>query len=208
MIGQLVPSADELQVMYIGFMILGGVLALFAVFIVSVRLNKHRAGKSPYTGKPLRRAIDLPFESKRQILRFLYEHQDYDNRVIALSQAVICRETGRVFQNCITWLDTVKLDWSFIQRRYPGHYVSWGSLNQVQQAIVQDAHHAIKGFQTERSCPKSSPKAVTPEFVFLKPGPLYVDLQTKVLIGWQQVPNTEFEVLIVQHPQKTIIQQW
>ena len=33
-----------------------------------------------------------------------------------------------------------------------------------------------------------------------RPGPLYVDIETKVLLGWKVVPGTDLEVLIVQKP--------
>ena len=199
--------SDEASVIFFGMFILGALLVLFALYLTGMWLQRYYTGNSPYTGTPLRRASELPFESKKKILRFLYDRQEYDNRIITLSRAVVCRDTGRVFQDTVTWLDTVELDWSFISKRYPGHYVSWGSLNDLQQIIIQDAHFTLKDFQTDMSCPKPAPKSITPEYVNLKPGPLYVDIQTKVLVGWQCVPDSDFEVLIVQHPQKVIIQK-
>lgn len=161
---------------------------------------------APIPSNPFEELATFPLRVKK-ILRFLYERQEYDNRIINLSNAVICRETGRVFSNVITWYDTVELDWSFINKRYPGHYVSWGSLNDLQQVVIREAHFSLSDFQTNFSCPNPSPKAVTPEYIYVKPGPLYVDMQTKVLVGWQCVPDSDFEVLIVQQPQKIIIQK-
>jgi hypothetical protein len=157
-------------------------------------------GISPYTGIPLRRATDLTYFAAERVLRFLYEFQQYDNRIFKLSRAAYCRETGRIFTNCVTWLDTVKVDWTFLQKRYPGSYVSWGSLNKDQQQAVRDAHESLEGFQTEISSPTPSPRGIEPEYAYTKPGPLYVDIETKVLLGWMVVPSTDLEVLIVQKP--------
>lgn len=200
-------QADEVNVIVFGMFILAALLVMFALFLTGIWLQRYSTGTSPYTGLPLRRASEIPYESKKKILRFLYDRQEYDNRIITLSRAVICRDTGRIFQDAVTWYDTVNLDWSFINKRFPGHYVSWGSLNDLQQIIIQDAHFSLKDFQTDYSCPNPAPKAITPEYINLKPGPLYVDIQTKVLVGWQCVPDSDFEVLIVQHPQNIIIQK-
>ncbi|CUI17000.1 conserved putative membrane protein [Candidatus Protochlamydia naegleriophila] len=157
-------------------------------------------GVSPYTGVPLRRATDLSYYAAEQALLFLYNFQQYDNRIFKLSRAAYCRETGRIFTECVTWMDTVKVDWTFLQKRYPGIWVSWGSLNSDQQRAISDAHESLEGFQTEVSSPSPAPRAIEPEYAYTKPGPLYVDIQTKVLLGWKVVPGTELEVLIVQKP--------
>jgi hypothetical protein len=44
------------------------------------------------------------------------------------------------------------------------------------------------------------PQEIDSFHALLKPGPLYVDRETKNLLGWKEVPGTEFEVLIVQTP--------
>jgi methionyl-tRNA synthetase len=36
-----------------------------------------------------------------------------------------------------------------------------------------------------------SPRAIESEFAYTKPGPLYVDINTNILLGWQVVPGTE-----------------
>lgn len=155
---------------------------------------------SPYTGVPLRRALDLSYYSAERVLRYMYDLHQYDNRVFKLSRAAFCRETGRIFTNCITWMDTIRVDWTFLQKRYPGHYVSWGSLSSEQQRAIREAHDSLEDFQTEISSPSPAPRAIEPEYVFTKPGPLYVDIETKVLLGWKEVPGTDLEVLIVQKP--------
>ena len=175
---------------------------LFAIFWFGWWISKHTQGVSPYTGLPLRNCTDLSYFVAERVLLFLDDLHQYDNRIFKIRKAVFCRETGRIFQDCVSWFDTVRLDWTFLQKRYPGHYVSWGSLNREQQEAIREVHDSLEGFQTEQSSPSPAPRAIEPEYLFTKPGPLYADLQTKVLLGWKMVPDTELEVLIVQKPTK------
>lgn len=185
-------------------LILLAFLGVFALFFVTAWVNRNSVGKSPYTGMPLRRGSELPYESARKILQFLFEKQEYDNRIFEIYKAAVCRETGRVFPHCVSFFDTVKVDWTFLQKRFPGHYVSWGSLTDQQQAFIRSSHESMEGFQTAFSSPRPSPRDVTAQYVYLKPGPLYVDINSKVLLGWQCVPDSDFEVLIVQRPKQPI----
>jgi hypothetical protein len=186
------------------FLLAVGILATFVLIVAgfwfSHWFTHHSRGISPYTGLPLRRATELPYYSAEKVLRYLHDYKQYDNRIFKLSRAAFCRETGRIFTNCVTWFDTVNVDWTFLQKRYPGHYVSWGSLNPDQKKAVEEAHETLEGFQTEFSSPASSPRAIEPEYAYSKPGPLYVDVETKILLGWKIVPGTDLEVLIVQKP--------
>lgn len=175
---------------------------LFAACIIGVWARRHAIGKSPYTGVPLRRGSDLPYYSAKKILEFLFFRQEYDNQIIDLKKAAYCRETGRVFPNAVTWYGTLEVNWDFIQKRFPGNFVSWGSLTQDEIVAVCKAHGSLEGFQTDKSSIHPAPKDVDQECIFAKPGPLYVDIKTKVLVGWQCVPDTEFEVLIVQRPKR------
>lgn len=142
----------------------------------------------------------MPRESAKKVLRFLYDRHEYDNRIFSLKRSAYCRETGFIFQKCVSWMDTMEIDWGFLKKRYPGIYVSWGSLSDLQQRAVREAHHSLAGFQTEFSSTAPLPKDVEKEYVYARPGPLYVDLTTFVLLGWQCVPETEFQVLVVQQP--------
>lgn len=187
-------------VLLLAFGILITFVILFAVFWFTYKFSDRTQGVSPYTGLPLRRATSLSFFAAEKVLRYLYDYQQFDNRIFKLSRAAFCRETGRIFTNCISWLDTVYVDWNFLQKRYPGHYVSWGSLNADQKKAIRDSHDSLDGFQTEESSPTPAPRAIEPEYAYTKPGPLYVDLQTRVLLGWKVVPDTDLEVLIVQKP--------
>lgn len=187
-------------VLLLAFGILFTFLLLIVAFWFVWWFTERSQGLSPYTGLTLRPANQLSYYAKERVLRFLHDFHQYDNRTFSLSRAAFCRETGRIFPNCITWFDTIRLDWSFLQKRYPGSYVSWGSLNQSQQEMIRRAHHTLEGFQTAISCPDPAPRAIDPAYIYTKPGPLYVDIDTKVLVGWKIVPETSLEVLIVQQP--------
>ncbi len=189
-------------VVVISIIIILALVFLIAMLWVGWWMSDRSRGISPYTGLPLRRATDLSYYSAEHIMGFLYDLHQYDNRPFRLRRAAFCRETGRIFQDCVNWMDMVKVDWNFLQKRYPGHYVSWGSLTKDQKDYICEAHHSLEGFQTEFSSPTSSPRAIEPEYAYAKPGPLYVDFQQKVLLGWKEVPETNLEVLIVQKPIK------
>lgn len=180
--------------------VLGAFFLLFGAFWFSWWLRNRPASLSPYTGTPLRLASQLSYYSIERTLRFLYEMQDYENRIFDLRQATFCRETGRIFPNSITWYNAISVDWDFLQKRYPGKYVSWGSLTKDQQQDIRELHESLEGFQTEESSTSATPRAVEPYFALLKPGPLYVDVETHVVLGWKCVPQTNMEVLIVQKP--------
>ena len=162
-------------------------------------LSRRKGSLCPYTGLPLRHARTVSFFAKEKTARFLADLHQYDNQVFLFKRASFCRDTGRIFPDCVK-RELVRLDWSFLRKRYPGNFVSWGSLNEIEQSTIKLCHETMAGFQTERSCPNPMPEAIDTYHALLKPGPLYVDRQTKILMGWKEVGGTEFEVLIVQKP--------
>jgi hypothetical protein len=200
----LLQGVTSTEVVIFGLAILASFFLLFGIFWFGWWISRREASLSPYSGMPLRRATDLSYSSMEKVLRFLYDTHEFDNRIFEMRRAAICRETGRIFTNCVTWFDTIKVDWSFLQKKFPGDYVSWGSLNEEQQASLRSIHNSLEGFQTEFSSPTPSPRMIEPQYAFEKPGPLYVDVNTGVLLGWKCVPNTELEVLIVQKPTRII----
>lgn len=200
----LLNPESSYQVVLLALGVLFFFFLLFAAFGIAVWWWKRYSAVSPYTEMPLRRATDLSYFSQERILRFLAAKHQYDNRIFRFRRAALCRETGRVFSDCVTWFDMIRLDWSFLQKRYPGNYVSWGSLTSDQKDAIRACHESLEGYQTDISCPEPSPRLIEPEYVFTKPGPLYVDVNTHVLLGWKIVPGTELEVLIVQKPKERI----
>lgn len=198
-----VQSVKESEIVLFSMLILGVFFAFAAIAIVSYRLQNQKRSISPYSGRPMWRGEDVPLSSVETIMKFLYyEIHTYDNRVFPMRTSMICRETGRIFPGSVSWWGFHKVDWTFLQKRYPGVYVSWGSLREDQKDEIRELHESLEGFQTEESCPEPLPRNVTARYAFLKPGPLYVDLNTKILLGWKCVPETMFEVLIVQKPGK------
>lgn len=190
----------ESNVVLFALLILGAFLGLFVFFLIGWRLSHGKAALSPYTGQPLRRGEDLSYYSMERVLRYLYSLRDYHNQIFTFRRSAFCRETGRIFPNCINRFGFMRVDWSFLQQRYPGTFVSWGSLSSEQQAAIRDMHDSLEGFQTEHSSTQSQPKSVEPAYAFMKPGPLYVDINSFVLVGWKNVPDTNLEVLMVQRP--------
>ncbi len=186
------------------FIFAGLVIFSFAfltlLFWIGWRISQRAEAVCPYTGLPLRRLSEVSYFSAEQILGFLYDMRQYDNRTFKVKKAAFSRETGRVFPDCVTLFDTIKVDWGFLRKRYPGNWISWGSLSQPMQEEIRRAHNSLEGYQTAFSCPNPSPRMIQSEYVYAKPGPLYVDIDTKILLGWKVVPQTEFEVLVVQKP--------
>lgn len=188
------------DIVFFAFGILFVFFLLIGIYYVGYWITKKQYCLCPYTKSPLRLGASLPPETVEQILRYLFKMHQYDNRMFDLRKAAFCRQTGRIFQGAVGWFDTIHVDWTFLKKRYPGNWISWGSLTDNQKEAILNSHHSLKGFQTDYSSENPSPRAIEERYVFMKPGPLYVDLETKVLLGWKCVPDTDFEVLIVQKP--------
>lgn len=183
---------------WLGSAIVLAVIALLASFLYASWSTRKRSCISPYTGRPLRRASELSWITMELVLKYVFDSKDRNNKIFDIYSSAWCRQTGRIFPNCISWLDTMHVDWGFLAKRHPGRWVSWGSLTDEERIIVEARHESLMGYQTERSSPHADPSKVEEEFVYLKPGPLYVDLASSTLLGWQCVPETDLEVLIVQ----------
>lgn len=162
--------------------------------------SARRGSPSPYTRKPMGLGEDLAFGAVRAIAEFLQRFDPSDNPVFDIKRAALCRQTGRIFPDCVNNIGIVKLDWNFLVRRCPGRWTSWGSLGPELQKELRDWHDSLEGFQTEVSSPNPSPKDIDLYHAMTRPGPLYVDLASKTLMGWKRVPGTELEVLVVQRP--------
>lgn len=191
------------------------VLATIAIFLLMLLFlclgwyfsrSKRHLPLCPYTGAPLHHATDLSFDSQFKLYQFLAEYPGYDNPQIRLSRALVCRDTGRIFPECINFFGRISLDWSFLRKRHSGHWVSWGSLSTDQKRELIEEHRSLEGFQTEVSSQRHLPRDISTQYSYASPGPLYVDIETRVLLGWKRIPDSEIEVLIVQLPkQKTVL---
>lgn len=197
----LLLDIDGLTLVVFGFFLFVFCFLLVLYALYSFWIFPSRVARCPYTKKPLRYGEDVKLPSVEKIMRFLhYDVGGYENRVFSMKKAMVCRETGRIFQDCINLFGHPAIDWTFLQKRHPGTWISWGSLREFQKEEIFHVHREIEGFQLERSCPHPAPRNITEEYIYEKPGPLYVDLKTKTLLGWKSVPGTIFEVLVVQKP--------
>lgn len=193
-------EVGDLDIVFFGMMILLVLAGLVFYFFYSF-IAFHRTGDvSPYSGMPLRPGKELTYSTQDKVNRYLGGLHDFDNRPIDFTQASFCRETGRIFPSSIAWSGAIKLDWSFIKNRYRGNFVSWGSLSPEKIKEIEASHNALYDFQREFSSKNPSPRLVDQAIALSKPGPLYVDPETKILVGWKIVPETDLEVLIVQKP--------
>lgn len=197
------------EIVFFSFFLLFTFFALLILSYILYKIQSETKVLCPYTKKPMRRGEDIPIHQVTEVMRFLfYDHYSFDNKIFKMKNSLVCRDTGKIFQDVFDFLGRPKLDWTFLYKRYPGVYVSWGSLTLDQQRDIRESHYTLEGFQTEKSSSKPLPQDIEEYFAYLKPGPLYVDITTKTLLGWKCVPNTMFEVLIVQHPiEKTEIRQ-
>lgn len=190
-------------------MICGAALLFLGIaFYISYRKQKGDTTLCPYTGNPLRYAMDLHYTARVKTMRYLYNLKEFDNQMFDFEKAAYCRETGRIFKDCVDWFGTIKVDWNFIKKMHPGDYVSWGSLTEEQKLLILQRHDSLEGFQVEESSPSPSPRSGLKIYTLQKPGPLYVDYETGILIGWKEVPETDVEVLVVQKPKKRYMPQW
>jgi hypothetical protein len=161
--------------------------------------TEKRGSLSIYTKQPMMLGHDLPFSVRNRIQEFLGSLPQPDNAPFDCAKAAVCRETGRIFPDCV-YRGIVRLNWNFFNQRYPGKWVSWGSLDRRQKALVSLCHRSMDGYQVDCSCPNALPKDIFGDYIMAKPGPLYVDMGTKALLGWKIVPETYFEVPVVQFP--------
>lgn len=175
-------------------------LLIGAFFSFGWWLTNRHGSRSPYTKTPLARASLLPFSSVQKVHAFLDQIHDADNPFLDLNRAVVCRETGRIFPEAINRFGVITVGWSFLRRRAPGEWISWGALRPEEQQAVFAAHGPLHGFQCKQSSAKPNPQAIDEASAWASPGPCYVDLASKRVMGWKRVPGTELEVLVVQKP--------
>lgn len=144
--------------------------------------------------------VDLPFSIKRQIEEFVKSLPQPENKPFDMTKAAICRETGRIIRDCVVRGEIVRLGSRFLRDRYPGNWVSWGSLSEEKRGLIKLHHREIFGYQMEHSTKNRDPEQMEQYYAVMKPGPLYVDVTTNILLGWQIVPGTNFEVLVIKNP--------
>lgn len=173
-------------------------LGLGLFFFFCYWLTNRRGSVSLYAGGELVAGTQISFEAMQKAYQFILSQNNSSNPVYDFEKAAVCRSTGRIFPSCINCFGIVCVSWDFIEALCPGKWQSWGSLSLEQKKKVWEVHKSLDGFQAERSSPQALPKQIESYYASLKPGPLYVDLESKNLAGWKCVPDTNLEVFIVQ----------
>jgi len=176
------------------------ILLLGGLLWIGWWVTRTRGSLSLYTGQPMMLGVDIPHSLGRQVEEFVKSLPQPENQPFDYMKAAVCRQTGRLFPNAVKHGELIHLNWNFLNERCKGNWISWGSLTGAQQGIIRLCHASLAHFQTEKSCPKAAPKDIEPYYVMMRPGPLYIDIEKNILLGWQNVPGTNFEVLVVQKP--------
>lgn len=202
MIAQAIEDLGFQAIVFLIF-ILGFIFALLSfVLWMSWKREGRRGDVSPYTKSPMRLGGDVARSLAEQVNAFLEEQPQPGNPPIDFELCSYCPITGRCFPLTVSPppFEQVSLSWDFIKRRSSGTFVSWGSLSEEERGVLKLLHDSVDEFQTENSSSHPRPEDVEEQYALLSPGPLYVDRQTKILLGWKRVPGTYFEVFVLQRP--------
>lgn len=198
-------ESQAIVVLLITLACLFGVLLIF--LFLGIRREVKRGNTCPYCSSVLQFGIDVALSIQQHVNDFMGTFPEADNPLIDFSKAAICPTTGRIFTNCVVRGKTISLDWSFLNKRCSGVFVSWGALPEDEKGIMRLIHLSFAGYQTEKSSTIIRPDRCEKDISLLSPGPLYVDRKSKILLGWVRVPGTDFEVLIVRRPQFQSIEE-
>jgi hypothetical protein len=171
-----------------------------AFFYIGWHFFNRPGTKSPYADIFLNDAATLTYDAVRHVHAFMTMLPQPENAFFDITKAAVCKTTGRLFPDSIGKRGVVTLKKSLIQQRYPGRYMLWETLTEQQKSLVIAAHDTMEGFQLQGSATSSRPYEIRRCYRRLKPGPLYVDRKTNILVGWKNVPETDLEVLVVQKP--------
>lgn len=191
----------ETQAYLIFALVVGGLIAILILFLfLGWKREVVHGNRSPYSNSIMQFGMDIARSLQKQVNEFLDEFPEEDNPQIDFTKAALCPVTGRIFTNCVVRSGKIVLDWTFLEKRLKGNFISWGALPETEQVEIRLLHPTMEGFQTEQSSTLAKPERVEREYALLAPGPLYVDRNTKIVMGWKRVPGTTFEVLIVQRP--------
>ena len=190
-------GTSSMAAFWVVVLIISAFILIF--FLAGWWLFNAREAKSPYLGGKGIFGHELSFPAIEKVHQFLSAHHDVNNPIFDLNNACVCKTTGRIFPDTLGFAGAKSVGWSFISRMYPGAYVSWGSLSpQERDRLYSESPELFEGYQIHDSSAEEKPKKASEYHQALKPGPLYIDRDSKVLVGWKCVPETVLEVLVVQ----------
>ncbi len=157
---------------------------LLAVFGLGWYVTNRQGARSPFSGKPMIRGHDLTFEAVARLRTHLGKAPQPENPDFQWTHSVVCRETGRVFTDVVNRWGVARVSSNYLKRRYPGTYTPWTALQPSERQAVLARHpQGIGAYELDG---------------------LYVDLTTKTLLGWQRVPETGLQILIVNKPEPRV----
>lgn len=180
-----------------------GALLLFSFWYVGWRLLwQGRKTKSPFSHyEYLMPAEQLHFTAMQYVHQFLQNHP-YSQMKVDLTSTLVCRKTGRIFSCDTKCRRTMKSAECYLMQHYSGVLVPWSTLNQEQKQNFVARHSCLKHFQLHPSGANTAFSYSDWTSADMKPGPLFVDLEAGVAVGWQCIPHTNLEIIIVQPPSK------
>ena len=162
-------------------MIIGGI-ALILFFLGGWWLFNRTGSKSPFTNGEMRKGIDVSYSAVQKIYAFISNFDPILNPRFDIKKAVICKQTGRIFPKSVNSFGVICIPKYYIKHYAKGSWLEWSELTQEQQLDYKHrGTHLLKGYIMRKHN---------------QPGLLYVNLEHRLLMGWQQVPGTDFELLI------------
>lgn len=176
-IGELLTASAAMTLLL--WLVFGGLLA--GIMGLGYYVMCRQGSRSPWSGQSMLKGKDLTFSAVAELRAHLAAQGQPENPDFEPLKAAVCKQTGRVVCDAINRFGVIRVPRDYISRRYPGNYTAWTQLSLPEQQATAARHLSLKSFVLEG---------------------LYVDLATKTLVGWQPVPGTGLEILVVQKPQQ------
>lgn len=120
-------------------------------------MKKEKGGISPYTGTPLRRGSEIPYQSAKNVMLFMYNKHEYDNRIFSLRKSAFCRATGRIFPLCVTWYGVTKGGLDVSKKTLPWRLYILGQSYRFTARFNTRGTLFSRGFSDEDILPQSCP---------------------------------------------------
>lgn len=178
-------------------------IGIYFLFIIILQNNLlSNKGKSPFSGLPLRKGGELSFFAEKKLHEFYMSLPRHFNQTPKLDKSTICTSTGRIFPNSISKFGATSNPKDIFLNYPKGDYILWQELSDPLKKTIIENHDSIKGFQINQLPKYTKEQPLNHKFAHIKPGPLFVDLKTKALLGWKEIPETNLETLVYQPPTK------
>jgi hypothetical protein len=159
------------------FLFTGGIGLFF--WIGWWRTNRVGGKSFSMTGGELAPGDLIAFHSVQRVHDFMLSKPQPENTPFKPKDAAVCRETGRVFPNARDGFGVIRVKSSYPNRRWKGSWVLWKELSRAERSRVEGKHGDLSAYESEG---------------------LYADPFDALIMGWQKVPGTELQVLIVEKP--------